>query len=83
MLKFVESTKGLFKAVVILPQSVEVSESGGANVSKDATGWAYKNYRVQEGDTAVVVVRPDSFIGARVGGVEGFNEYLKAAAFLV
>lgn len=78
VLKYVESTKGLFKAVVILPQSVEVSESGGANVLKDATGWAYKNYRVQEGDTAVVVVRPDSFIGARIGGVDGLKEYIKA-----
>lgn len=56
-----------FKATVVLPESKAI----------------YDNYRVKEGEVEVAIVRPDSWIGGRVGGIDGIQEYLKVAFLAV
>ncbi|KAK0463731.1 uncharacterized protein EV420DRAFT_1638653 [Desarmillaria tabescens] len=48
---------------------------GGVSVLVDNDGHARKAYMVEEGSPAIVIVRPDSFIGAIVTGVGGVKRY--------
>ena len=45
-------------------------------VLKDAEGYAFKDYGLEEGKSAVVVVRPDTYIGAFALGANGVKRYL-------
>ena len=53
-------------------------------VVKDTDLHAFQNYGIKEGSTAIVIVRPDAYVGAIVKGSEGITKYfspiLKAAA---
>ncbi len=76
VLEYVRGLDGaLFRPVLVLPQ---VEKEDREDIVKDAGGHVYENYRVKEGEVVVVVVRPDSWIGARVGGVAGIEQYLQA-----
>ena len=45
-------------------------------VLKDVEGYAFENYGLEEGKSAVVVVRPDTYIGAFALGADGVQKYL-------
>ncbi|KAI6024600.1 FAD binding domain-containing protein [Pisolithus microcarpus] len=80
----------LAKRVVVLPGShsepgghVENRMSSGEDetidieVLVDQAGHAYRGYAVEEGETKVVVVRPDGVVGAIVRGVAGLERYFE------
>ncbi|EGN99604.1 hypothetical protein SERLA73DRAFT_72408 [Serpula lacrymans var. lacrymans S7.3] len=64
------------RSIIVLPAGASVqAESTSADVIlEDKEGHAYKNYLIG-GETRVVVVRPDSVVGAIVHGVEGVKRY--------
>lgn len=45
-------------------------------VLKDSEGHAFQNYGIVDGQLAIVVVRPDTYIGAFVNDFEGVEKYL-------
>ncbi|KAK7038891.1 hypothetical protein VNI00_010525 [Paramarasmius palmivorus] len=70
--------RSLVKTLLVLPQASEVQAVTSSVLHRalvDAEGHAYKNYRVQPGDTVAIVVRPDGYIGAAAKGVMGLNRY--------
>lgn len=69
---------GLVSSVVILPQDSSVTIFDGSSsdlVLKDEGGYAYNVYGVEAGQSRIVIVRPDGWIGAIVRGVEGVEKY--------
>ncbi|KIY64436.1 hypothetical protein CYLTODRAFT_457228 [Cylindrobasidium torrendii FP15055 ss-10] len=68
--------QGLFKVIVVLPAAEETDVAAGGVVIVDRKGHARANYRIDSEDTVAVLVRPDTFIGARVQDVGGVKEYL-------
>ncbi|KAG7094576.1 hypothetical protein E1B28_005403 [Marasmius oreades] len=70
--------RGLVQCVIIHPRSASPlpGANGASRIMEDCEGFAYKNYKIEEGDVKrVVVVRPDAHVGALVEGVEGLREY--------
>lgn len=73
-----EYQRGLIYSVVILPQvsSVPVYDELSSDlIVQDQGGYAYEAYGVEAGQTRVVIVRPDGWVGAIVRGVEGVKKY--------
>ena len=66
---------GVIRPVVILPQDSDATAVAQADVVVDHGGHAYRGYLAVEGETKVVVVRPDGVVGAIVRGVEGVELY--------
>ncbi|KAF7309285.1 FAD-binding-3 domain-containing protein [Mycena indigotica] len=72
---------GTTKVVHILPTGVALEKVGRADVVlQDTRGHAYATYGIAEGETALVVVRPDGVVGAVEGGsvkeaVAGVGKY--------
>ena len=69
--------KEVLKVIGVLPKG---STFTGADVVVDSEGYAYQMYASVRGKAdkglVIVVVRPDSFVGAIVGGVDGLKRYL-------
>ncbi|KAH7930836.1 hypothetical protein BV22DRAFT_1124599 [Leucogyrophana mollusca] len=68
----------VLRSVIVLPSSAARSSatSTTANLALvDEGGHAYGGYLVGEGETRVVVVRPDGVVGAIVSGVQGLEKY--------
>ncbi|EIW82598.1 hypothetical protein CONPUDRAFT_100901 [Coniophora puteana RWD-64-598 SS2] len=73
-----EPWKDAVRPVVVIPASATVSAKlDGVLMLRDAEGYAYSGFRVVDGETRVVVVRPDGYVGAVVRGVEGMERYFK------
>ncbi|KIJ67510.1 hypothetical protein HYDPIDRAFT_180357 [Hydnomerulius pinastri MD-312] len=60
--------RSVVQAFIVLP-------AGSTPRLVDASGRAYKAYLAEEGETKVVIVRPDGVIGALVRGAEGVQRY--------
>ncbi|KAK7052913.1 hypothetical protein VNI00_004233 [Paramarasmius palmivorus] len=71
--------KALINTLLVLPQAPalqSLTSTGSLHqILFDVEGHAYRNYRVQPGETLVAVVRPDGYIGALVTGAFGLNKY--------
>ncbi|KAH7925919.1 hypothetical protein BV22DRAFT_1128595 [Leucogyrophana mollusca] len=66
----------VLRSAVVLPSSAEPSSTSTADLTLvDDGGYAYGGYLVKEGETRVVVVRPDGVVGAIVSGVQGLEKY--------
>ncbi|KAK7030997.1 hypothetical protein VNI00_010229 [Paramarasmius palmivorus] len=63
--------KDITTTTLILPQGTAPTP----NAVVDGEGFAYKHYNVNPGETWIVVVRPDSYIGAVVKDGEGVRKY--------
>ncbi|EIW82579.1 hypothetical protein CONPUDRAFT_120679 [Coniophora puteana RWD-64-598 SS2] len=68
------------RPIVVLPQGAS-GGSGGALALVDRDGHAYSGYKATEGETVVVILRPDGFVGAVVNDVEGVGRYLQKVFF--
>jgi len=68
--------KHAIQTVIVHPKAPTVAFSLAANyVLVDRDGHAYKNYVVSEKEISVVVIRPDSYIGALVFQPEDLKSY--------
>ncbi|KAH7925920.1 hypothetical protein BV22DRAFT_1033415 [Leucogyrophana mollusca] len=66
----------VLRSAVVLPSSAAPSSTSTADLTLvDEGGYAYGGYLVKEGETRVVVVRPDGVVGAIVSGVQGLEKY--------
>ncbi|KAH7928575.1 hypothetical protein BV22DRAFT_192143 [Leucogyrophana mollusca] len=68
----------ILRSVVVVPSSSTLPTATGTAsdlVLVDQGGHAYGGYLVKEGETRIVVVRPDGVVGAIVGGVDGVHKY--------
>ncbi|KAH7930840.1 hypothetical protein BV22DRAFT_1138378 [Leucogyrophana mollusca] len=65
----------VLRSAVVLPASAAWSSTAADLTLVDEGGYAYGGYLVKEGETRVVVVRPDGVVGAIVSGVQGLEKY--------
>ena len=67
---------GTIATAAVIPARSTFDHSDGVPdyIFQDLKGFAYKHYQT-EADLKVVIVRPDMFIGAVVGGTEGIQKY--------
>ncbi|KAH7930838.1 hypothetical protein BV22DRAFT_1124600 [Leucogyrophana mollusca] len=65
----------VLRLTVVLPTSAARSSTAADLTLVDEGGYAYGGYLVKEGETRVVVVRPDGVVGAIVSGVQGLEKY--------
>ncbi|RDB24256.1 Pentachlorophenol 4-monooxygenase [Hypsizygus marmoreus] len=72
-------TKGVVQTIVIYPQSTSpaIVPELADYVFVDQGRFAYKHYNVVGPNTEFVVVRPDGYIGALAGGIDGLTHYFK------
>ncbi|EIW78209.1 hypothetical protein CONPUDRAFT_127729 [Coniophora puteana RWD-64-598 SS2] len=74
-----ESWGDVVRPVVVLPAGASIDdaslEADGVLVLRDAEQFAYAGFRAKEGESRVVIVRPDGYVGAVVRGVEGMERY--------
>ena len=70
---------GLIRTVLVVrgdAKVMHVSQPEVEYILKDAEGYAFENYGLEEGKSAAVVVRPDTYIGAFALGADGVQKYL-------
>ncbi|KAK7445129.1 hypothetical protein VKT23_014997 [Stygiomarasmius scandens] len=75
-----EFPAGTVQTVFVFPratpeENIRKPGSGVDYIVVDRDGYAYKHYVVDETDGGIVIVRPDSWIGGLVSGVEGVKKY--------
>ena len=68
-------TKSGVVRTVILGREEVPKEVLGASAYRDTQGYAHKAYHVDDAELAVVVVRPDGYVGAFVKDAEGLRKY--------
>ncbi|KAH7907326.1 hypothetical protein BJ138DRAFT_1137595 [Hygrophoropsis aurantiaca] len=66
---------GIVRPVVVLPSTAPSPNSTDITALVDEGGYAYGGYLVKNGETRVVIVRPDGVVGAIVAGEEGVKKY--------
>ncbi|KAF9259568.1 hypothetical protein L218DRAFT_908049 [Marasmius fiardii PR-910] len=71
--------EGTVQTVVLYPKSTcpLPGAKEADRVVEDGEGYAYKHYKIEDDaeKIKIVVVRPDAYVGALVGGVEGLQKY--------
>ncbi|KAH7923394.1 hypothetical protein BV22DRAFT_1036317 [Leucogyrophana mollusca] len=66
----------VLRSAVVLPSPAAPSSTTTGDLTLvDEGGYAYGGYLVKEGQTRVVVVRPDGVVGAIVSGAQGLEKY--------
>ncbi|KIJ58096.1 hypothetical protein HYDPIDRAFT_44627 [Hydnomerulius pinastri MD-312] len=71
--------KSVIRSVVVLPTTASASATpaNAHQVVIDQEGHAHDAYLVAQGESRVVVVRPDGVVGAIVHGAEGMQKYFE------
>lgn len=70
---------GLVRTILVIPGDSADAHAPYPNVDfvlKDGEGHAFKNYGLGGDKTAIIIVRPDSYIGAFINDVTGVQKYL-------
>lgn len=70
---------GLVRTILVIPSDSADAHAPYPNVDiflKDSEGHAFKNYGLGGDKTAIIIVRPDSYIGAFINDVTGVEKYL-------
>ncbi|KAI3613696.1 putative monooxygenase [Moniliophthora roreri] len=66
------------KTIVIYPQGNDSPKDLGMDYTfVDGDAYAYKHYCVKQGESWIVIVRPDGYIGAVVKGASGLQKYFQ------
>lgn len=72
-------SSGLVRTILVIPGDSADAHAPYPNVDfvlKDGEGHAFKNYGLGGDKTAIIIVRPDSYIGAFINDVTGVEKYL-------